>query len=135
MRYVRWQFAWQIFTKEFNWRQKVFGGGFNFLNWYGYYFLKDRTKTDYPHNPFLYILLYSGILGVSLYLFFLYKVFYFYLKYRKEYWIFFVFFLITFFFCFFSSGNPFDPPIMGFFMILPFFIHSVHKKSTSKLNL
>ena len=135
LRYVRWQFAWQIFTKEFNWRQKVFGGGFNFLNWYGYYFLKDRTKTDYPHNPFLYILLYSGILGVSLYLFFLYKVFYFYLKYRKEYWIFFVFFLITFFFCFFSSGNPFDPPIMGFFMILPFFIHSVHKKSTSKLNL
>ena len=128
MRYVRWQFAWQIFTKEFNWRQKVFGGGFNFLNWYGYYFLKDKTKTDYPHNPFLYILLYSGILGLSIYLFFLYKVFYYYLKYKKEYWILFVFFLITFFFTFFSSGNPFDPPIMGFLVILPFFINSIHKK-------
>ena len=42
-RLVRWQFAWQIFTKEYNWRQKIFGGGFNFLNWYGYYFLKDKT--------------------------------------------------------------------------------------------
>jgi hypothetical protein len=134
-RLLRWKFALKIFSNEYNWKQKIFGGGFNFLNWYGYYFFGDKLRSDYPHNPFLYILLYSGILGVSLYLFFLYKVFYFYLKYRKEYWIFFVFFLITFFFCFFSSGNPFDPPIMGFFMILPFFIHSVHKKSTSKLNL
>jgi hypothetical protein len=131
-RTARWKFALIIFTKEYNWRQKVFGGGFNFLNWYGYYFQKDKTKTDYPHNPFLYILLYSGILGLSIYLFFLYKVFYYYLKYRKEYWIFFVFFLITFFFTFFSSGNPFDPPIMGFFVMLPFFIHSIHKKETGE---
>jgi hypothetical protein len=39
-----------------------------------------------------------------------------------------IFFLITFFFSFFSAGSPFDPPIMGFFVILPFFIHSINKK-------
>lgn len=133
LRYVRWQFALEIFTKEFNWRQKVFGGGFNFLNWYGYYFLKDKTKTDYPHNPFLHILLYSGILGLLVYCLFIYKVFHFYIKYLKDYYLFFIFFLITFFFTFFSAGNPFDPPIMGFLGMLPFFIHIIHKKEEKAL--
>jgi hypothetical protein len=127
-RVVRWLFAIQIYSKEFNWKQKLFGGGFNFLNWYGYYFLKDRTASDWPHNPFLSILLYSGIIGLIIYCFFIYKVFYYYLKYKKEYPILFIFFLITFFFTFFSGGSPFDPPIMGFFVILPFFIHSIHEK-------
>jgi hypothetical protein len=129
-RLIRWQFAWQIFNKEFNWKQKLFGGGFNFLNWYGYYFLKDKTKSDWPHNPFLSVLLYSGLLGLAFYSFFVYKVFYYYIKYIKEYPLLFIFFIITFFFSFFSGGSPFDPPVMGFFNILPFFIHAVHKRKT-----
>lgn len=132
-RLSRWQFAIQVFSAEFNCRQKLFGGGFNYLNWYGYYFLKDKTQSDYPHNPFLSILLYSGIFGLLIYCFFLYKAFYYYLKYIKEYSLLFSFFLITFYFTFFSGGSPFDPPIFGFFSILPFFIHFVH--SDSKLGL
>ncbi len=128
-----WQFAFQIYTKEYNVTRKIFGGGFYHLNWYGYYFLKDKTASDWPHNPFLSILLYSGIIGLLIYWFFLYKVFYYYLKYRKEYPLLFVFFLITFFFSFFSGGSPFDPPIMGFFSILPFFIHYVHQKESSAI--
>lgn len=124
----RWQFALQIFTKEYNWSQKIFGGGFNFLNWYGYYFLKDKTVSDWPHNPFLSILLYSGLIGLLIYCYFIYKVFYYYLKYRKEYPLLIIFFLITFFFAFFSAGSPLDPPIMGFFVILPFFIDAIYKK-------
>jgi len=131
---MRWQFAWQIFTKEHTLSQKLFGGGFNFLNWYGYYFQRDKTRSDYPHNPFLSILLYSGILGLILYLIFMYKVFYYYIKYFKEYKILSVFFIITFFFSFFSAGSPFDPPIMGFFVMLPFFIHYIHKKNKPELN-
>jgi O-antigen ligase len=131
-RTTRWQFAWQIFTKEYNWPKRIFGGGFNFLNWYGYYFDRDKTRSDYPHNPFLYIFLYSGIIGLLLYIYLMYKVFYYYLKYIEEYYLFFIFFLITYFFTFFSGGNPFDPPIMGFFIILPFLIHSVQKKSKSE---
>ncbi len=133
-RFMRWIFAVKVYSKEFNWKQKIFGGGFNFLNWYGYYFLNDKTKSDWPHNPFLSILLYSGILGLSLYCFFIYKVFYYYVKYIKEYPLLFIFFLITFFFSFFSGGSPFDPPIMGFFVILPFFIHSVYKRELSEFS-
>jgi hypothetical protein len=131
-RLAHWEFALQIFSKEFNWKQKLFGSGFNFLNWYGYIFKKDKTQDDYPHNPFLHILLYSGIVGLFFYLWLLYKVFYYYKKYINEYYLFFVFFLITFFFTFFSGGNPFDPPLMGFFVMLPFFIHSVHKKDNTE---
>lgn len=138
LRTIRWQFALQIFKKEYNYKQKLFGGGFNFLNWFGYLFYHDKTRSDYPHNPFLHILLYSGIFGLLLYLFFLYKVFCYYIKYFKEYPFLFIFFLITFFFAFFSSGNPFDPPIMGFFVILPFFIHSIYEneaKSITKVKI
>lgn len=128
-RLVRWIFALKIYTKEFNWRQKLIGGGFNFLNWYGYYFLNDKTKSDWPHNPFLSILLYSGIIGLLIYCLFVYKIFSYYFAYRKEYPLLLIFFLITFFFSFFSGGSPFDPPVMGFFAILPLFINTVHKKS------
>lgn len=132
LRTSRWEFALKIFRHEYSITQKLFGGGFNFLNWYGYYFLKDKTASDWPHNPFLSILLYSGVFGLLIYCFFLYKVFYYYIKYIKEYPLLFIFFLITFFFNFFSGGSPFDHPIMGFFSILPFFIHSVHKREKEK---
>ena len=132
-RIVRWQFAWQIFSKEYNWSKKIFGGGFDHLNWFGYYFYNDKTKSEWPHNPFLSVLLYSGILGLIIYCFMLYKVFYYYLKYVRVYPLLFVFFIITFFFSFFSGGSPFDPPIMGFFVILPFFLHSVHKKDKPEM--
>ena len=128
-RIMRWQFALQIFTKEYNWKQKLFGGGFNFLNWFGYRFLKDKKASDYPHNPFLSVILYSGILGLIIYIFFIYKIFYYYIKYLREYFILTIFFFITFFFSFFSAGSPFDPPVMGFFVILPFFMNYIQKQA------
>jgi len=127
-RTVRWQFAWQVFTKEYNWKQKIFGNGFDYLNWYGYYFLNDKKKSDYPHNPFLSVLLYSGITGLLIYIFFLYKVFFYYVKYIKEYYIIFIFFLITFYFSFFSGNSPLSSPLIGFFIMFPFLIHAVHKE-------
>lgn len=127
-RIVRWQFGLQIYAKEYNWSKKLFGGGFDHLNWYAFYFLKDKTKSDWPHNPFISILLYSGIFGLLFFVYFIYKIFFYYLKYAKQYPLIFIFFIITFFFSFFSGGSPFDPPIMGFLSILPFFIHSIHKR-------
>lgn len=129
-RTVRWQFAWQVYTKEYNWKQRIFGGGFNFSNWFGYYFLNDKKVSDYPHNPFLSVLLYSGVFGLIIYVIFMFRVFYYYYKYYKEYQLVPIFFLFTFFFSFFSAGSPFDPPVMGFFVILPFFMHKILKNTT-----
>jgi len=128
----RWKFAWEIFTKEYSWMEKIFGGGFSFLNWYGYIYQKDKTKTDYPHNPFLHILLYSGIVGLLLYITLLYMVFKLYIKYRKEYSVMFIFFSVIYYFTFFSGGIPFEPPMLGFFIMLPFFIHSIRKTEDKK---
>ncbi|MBK7132474.1 MAG: O-antigen ligase family protein [Bacteroidales bacterium] len=83
IRSVRWQFALQIFKHEYTFKQKIFGGGFDFLSWYGYYFMKDKTKTDYPHSPFLHILLYSGLFGLLIYILFFYQAFHHYLKHIK----------------------------------------------------
>ena len=127
-RVSRWKFALEIYSKEYNFTKKIFGGGFNFLNWYGYHFLNDRTKTDYPHNPFLHILLYSGIIGLFIYLLFLYQVFYYYIKFCREFPLLFVFFILTFYFTLFSGGSPFDPPIMGFFIILPLVINIIYTR-------
>jgi hypothetical protein len=130
-RLSRWKFSLEIFEKEYNTAEKIFGGGFDFLNWYGKVFKNDEDEIDYPHNPFLHILLYSGIIGVILYIFFLYSVCFLYWKYRKEYPVMFFSFLITYFFTFFSGGNPFSPPMTGFFILLPFLIHSIHKKDST----
>ena len=130
----RWQFAWYIFKSKYNWKQKFFGKGFDYLRWYGEYFHNDPKRSDWPHNPFLSVLLYSGILGLAFYLFVFYKAVYYYIKYIKEYYIFFIFFLITFFFSFFSSNSPFTPPVMGFLLIFPFFLHSVLKKEKLEKN-
>ena len=130
-RTLRWQFAWMIFMKEFSFGEKMFGGGFNFLNWFGNYFFSDKTKSDYPHNPLLSILLYSGIIGLIIYLIFLGKIFIIILKYYQQYFLISLFFLITFFFSFFSSGSPFDPPILGFFSILIILIGQVHREDIS----
>jgi hypothetical protein len=128
-RLMRWQFALQIYTKEFSWFRRLFGGGFNFLNWYASYFEGDRTISDYPHNPFLSILLYSGFFGFSFYLLLLYKTIKYYYICFKEYYILSFYFAITLFFSFFSGGSPFDPPLMGFFIILPHFMQSINRKT------
>lgn len=128
MRLRRWQFAIQIYLKEYGIFRKIFGGGFNHLNWFGYYFDKDKTASDYPHNPIFSVLLYSGILGLSLYLLLLFRTIRYYSLYFKKFYILFLFLLITFFFSFFSSGNPLDPPVMGFLIIMATFIHNVYSK-------
>jgi hypothetical protein len=133
-RIVRWEYAFYLFNKEYNLRQKIFGGGFNFQNQYGLMFYNDKNQIDYPHNPILYVLLYSGLIGVFLYVVFLVKAITYYLRYLREYYLFFLFFLVAYYFTFFSGGHPCDPPIVGFFIILPFFINYLHKKDDTVNN-
>ncbi|GEM_PF-908343 len=121
----RWRYALFLYKNEYKWWQKIIGGGFGHTRKFAKTF---NTDYDYPHNPFLSVLLYSGFLGLFAYFWVLYKAIFYYLKYRKEYWTFFLCFLVTFFFSFFSGNSPFDPAIMGLFTVLPFFIHYIHQK-------
>ena len=128
----RWVFATKLWETDYKWYNKLFGHGFDYLNRYGEKF--NKNSPDWPHNPFLSVLLYSGIIGLPIYIYLLIKAVILYLKYKKQYEIAFVGFLITFFFSFFSGSSPFDPPIMGFFIILPFYIQSMHNKSKESSN-
>ncbi len=135
----RWNIAKQIYLKEHNIFQKIFGGGFKYLNYYGDIFYNDKNKSDWPHNPFLSILLYSGILGLLFYIFILIKIIIVFVNRISEYYLIFCFFTITFFFSFFSANSPFDPPVSAFFMLLPFLIMKISagnkNKDTSGINL
>jgi hypothetical protein len=132
-RYDYWRFGWYIYMNEYCMSQKIFGGGFDYMSQFGKEFSADSKVLDWPHNPFVSVLLYGGIVGLIAFLWLLSVTVYLYWLYRKESWAFLICFGIVFFFSFFSSNNPFDPPIMGFFIILPFFIHSVHKRDKSEL--
>lgn len=127
----RWLYARDLWVTKYNLNHKIVGHGFDYLSWYGEKFYPDTKRDDWPHNPFITVALYSGILGLILYLLFLTKVIQLYIKHRKKYGLIFMGFLIAIFFSFFSAGNPFDPPIMGFFVMLPFLIDYIHKKDKS----
>jgi hypothetical protein len=123
----RWRYAIYLYKNESTFIQKIFGSGFGYTKKFAKEF-NVENGYDYPHNPFLSVLLYSGIFGLIIYLLVLGRAFYLYWLYRKEYLTLFLCFLATFFYSFFSGNNPFDPPVMGLFLVLPFFIHYVHQK-------
>lgn len=120
-RLSRWYFTYLIFSEQYSWKQKIFGGGFNYLKQIGKKFHPEEDRLDWPHNPFLSTFMYSGIFGGIVYLLFLFLVIYYYIKYYRYHRSFFFMFLLVFFFSFLSGNNPTDPPILGFFSLIPFF--------------
>jgi O-antigen ligase len=87
----------------------------------------NNNLPDWPHNPLITVLLYSGFTGFVMYIILILKTCHLYYAYRRRIGIVIMGFAMTFFFSFFSGSNPFDPPIMGFFIVFPFFIHSINK--------
>jgi hypothetical protein len=127
----RWKYGWDIWKNQYSCFNKIFGKGFNYYAQFGQKFLTDRVGNDYPHNPVISVLLYSGIFGVLLYIYLIYISVQYYLAYQVKNNVYFICFLIIFFFSFFSGSSPFDPPIMGFFVILPFYLNYFNKKNES----
>jgi len=125
----RWRYAAYLFMNEYSFPQKLFGGGFTYTIKFARKFYPDEPQRDYdyPHNPFLSVLLYSGLLGLLVYLCFFAKTLYLYYIYRKEYWLFGLIFIATFFYSFFSSNSPFDPSLFGAMSVLPYLIHHTKK--------
>lgn len=125
----RWRYATHLFMNEYSFTQKLLGGGFTYTIKFARKFHPDEPQRDYdyPHNPFLSVLLYSGIIGLIVYLWFLGFALYLYYTYRKEYWLFGLIFIVTFFYSFFSSNSPFDPTFFGVMSVLPYLIHFTKK--------
>lgn len=123
----RWRYAWYIFKNEYSPIQKLTGGGFGYTVMFARKFHPEDPLRDYdyPHNPFLSVLLYSGLIGLILYIWFFTRTVYLYYVYLKEYWLLGVVYAISFFYSFFSANSPFEPAFFGVMGVLPYFIHYI----------
>jgi len=121
----RWRYALYIYWHEYSLVQKIFGGGFGYTRKFTDMF-RDQwrvTEYDYPHSPFLSVMLYSGIFGLIFYIWLLLGAVKYYWIYRRDYWPFGLAFVVAFFFAFFSSNNPFEPAVLAVFTTIPYFAH------------
>lgn len=126
-RIERWKFALRIYWKDYNIQQKIIGNGFDFLSDFGKKFYNDPNRLDWPHNPFISSLLFSGLLGTIIYIIFLIQVVLIYIKSFNKYSVFFFGFLMSFLFVFFSGNNYFDTPLYAMSLISPFYIKYLNK--------
>jgi len=131
-RLKRWLFALDIYLNDFTVLQKFIGRGFDYIPAYGNAFFNDSGRTDYPHNPLLSTLLYSGITGLTIYLLFLIQSLILYFRFIRYHLIFFVFYILTIFYVFFSCNSHFDLPIFTFLSIIPFITRYIVKKEQEK---
>ena len=116
----RWRLAKDIFS-GYDLTARLMGKGFAWLPLYGEVFYGDTKRYDYPHNPLISALLYSGVLGALLYLGYLGTALLLYIRYARREGVFMVFFLVTAVFVSVSGNSHFSVPAFAFFAQLPFF--------------
>ena len=116
----RWRYALELWRTKYDTRQKLFGQGFKYLEWYGEKFWNNSQRYDFPHNPIISSFLYSGIIGGVVYIIFLIMSLWLYWKKRQQLGIFFVMYLCCMFFCMFSGSSHFSFPLFAFLSFLPF---------------
>lgn len=116
----RWRYALELWQTRYDTKQKIFGQGFKYLEWYGEKFYDNPKRYDFPHNPIISSFLYSGIIGGVVYIIFLIASLWLYWKRRKQLGIFFIMYLCCMFFCMFSGSSHFSFPLFAFLSFLPF---------------
>jgi len=131
-----WVFGVQYF-KSLPWYKQLFGDGFNYYNIYtlkfGLRWIKyNKIKQYFPHNPILSSLLYSGIIGAIAYILFLLQVFYYYFKYRKDYGILLIIFVMVFLYSFVSNRSHFTDTFFIIFTLFPFVLHNIYSSKKVK---
>lgn len=84
-RLARWKFGIKLFW-EFSAQEKIWGTGFGYLQSYKLRFGAKGNKSynEYPHNPLISALLYSGLAGAVCMLLFFVQTAIFFLKNRKK---------------------------------------------------
>lgn len=126
----RWRLAYHIFD-HYSPAAKLFGNGFVWLPLYGEIFYDDPRHYDYPHNPFISTVLYSGLIGGLLFLAYLAGSLILYLKYRRENGLFLILFLVTGIFVSVSGNSHFSVPAFAFLTQLPFLFSYLEKDNSS----
>lgn len=116
----RWRYALELWQTRYDTKQKIFGQGFKYLEWYGEKFYNNPKRYDFPHNPIISSFLYSGIIGGIVYVIFLIMSVRLYWKQRKVLGIFFIMYLCCMFFSMFSGSSHFSFPLFAFLSFVPF---------------
>jgi hypothetical protein len=101
--------------REYTIFHKIFGRGFTFLD----VFQKETEIHFYPHYLFLSILLFSGIIGLVIYIIVLGCCSLIYLFHFKDLGVLFLLFLLNFTFGFFSFTDFFGATFYTLLIILP----------------
>lgn len=116
----RWWYAYELWQTRYSAVQKIFGRGFDYIEWYGERFHNNSKRYDFPHNPIISAFLYSGVVGAVVYVLFLVASFVLYWRQRKQIGLFMIIYLCCFFFSFFSGNSHFSFPLFVFLSFLPF---------------
>lgn len=129
----RWRYALELWQTKYDTKQKIFGRGFEYLEWYGEKFLGNPKRHDFPHNPIISSFLYSGIIGGVVYIIFLIMSLWLYWKKRQQLGIFFIMYLCCMFFSMFSGSSHFSFPLFAFLSFLPFVEYKNNNNASGKL--
>jgi hypothetical protein len=119
----RWKYSLVIFKDSLSFSKKILGSGFGYIYMYGRKF--NEGEIDYPHNPFLSTLIFSGVIGLILYFCYMLQVILLFIKYYNHHRFFFISFVIVFFFSFVSSNTHFSVPVFAFLCVIPFVTKSI----------
>jgi len=102
--------------------EKIFGGGFSYLESFGEKYTGDVNQLGYPNNPIVSALLYSGVLGALFTLLFFIISIYYAAAYLKTYPSFSLMLLVVLVFTFFSISTIFNGPIFLLIFSLSFMV-------------
>ena len=117
-RMVRWTLAMDIYEAHST-REKILGSGFDYMQRYEEKFSYLHHSPDYPHSHFLSALLYSGFLGLAVFIFFTLQVLFLYAKYLRNDTFFAAIFLLVFSFNLISGNTLFSGKLLTVLCLMP----------------
>ena len=127
----KWEYTFDLFSKRGSF-QKLLGDGFSYLSEFGEKFNGNARFLDYPHNPVLSGLLYSGLIGAVFILFFILVALYYGGIYFKKYPLYSLMLYTSMLFILFGGNSLFSVPIFLFLFSLSFMIRH---QEISELNI
>lgn len=127
-RRVRWNTAMNIYIKHTP-AQKMIGSGFDYMQRYEYKYSYLHHSPDYPHSHFLSALLYSGLIGLLVFVVFIFQVIILYAK-NLQYDTFFAsLFFLVFSFNLISGNTHFSGKLLAVLCLVPLIYTNVFSKS------